>query len=360
MTCGDQQGAGAADNGGGSSGNSGNSGGAGQIIGTPPTGSWNNATSNLAGMKAGFANMTYASAKPDEDKVISGLSELGLWESSDGGQSWQAMGTGVDSAIIPNRPSSIQYDPEHPHVFWESGSYGSGVFRTDDNGVTFFQLGTFGGTDAISIDFADPDRQTMLASGHEEGHLLRRSVDGGSNWEEIGTANLPSEVGACNYPLVLNDEIFLFSCSRFGGGSMWGILGSLDGGETWTVQGKIPASREALLASDGTIFWSGEGGGLLRSADQGQTWTSIPIEKLLEVHPIELPDGRIATLTEQYVIVSEDKGLTWSPVTSATPFRGEGLTYSEQQQAFFIWRASTTETVPDDSLARYDWDFAAP
>ncbi|HEY0469247.1 MAG TPA: sialidase family protein, partial [Polyangiaceae bacterium] len=103
-----------------------------------------------------------------------------------------------------------------------------------------------------------------------------------------------------------------------------------------------------------------EGGGLLRSSDQGQSWTSIPVEKLAEVHPIELPDGRIATLTEQYVIVSADKGQTWTPVTSATPFRGEGLTYSKQQQAFFVWRATTTEGVPEDSLVRYDWDFAAP
>ncbi|HEY0469141.1 MAG TPA: hypothetical protein VGC79_33340, partial [Polyangiaceae bacterium] len=73
MTCGGEQGAGAADNGGGTAGSSSNPGGAGQIIGTPPTGSWSNATSNLTGMKAGFANMTYASAKPDEDKLISGL-----------------------------------------------------------------------------------------------------------------------------------------------------------------------------------------------------------------------------------------------------------------------------------------------
>jgi photosystem II stability/assembly factor-like uncharacterized protein len=357
MSCGDQ-GAGAADNGGGSAGSSSNPGGAGQIIGTPPTGSWSTATSNLTGMKAGFANVTYASAKPDEDKMIAGLSELGLWESSDGGESWQAMGTGTDSATIPNRPSAIQYDPKDSQVFWESGSYGSGVFRTDDKGVTFSQLGTFGGTDLISIDFTDPDRQTMLASGHEEGHLLRRSVDGGSSWEEI-TDNVSDEVGGCNFPLVLDDKTFLFTCSKFGGGSISGILGSVDGGETWTVQGAAPGSREALLASDGTVFWSGEGGGLLRSSDQGQSWTSIPIDKVLEVHPIELPDGRIATLTEQYVIVSADKGQTWTPVTSATPIRGEGLTYSKQQQAFFIWHATTTEGVPEDSLQRYDWDFAA-
>ena len=44
--------------------------------------------------------------------------------------------------MITNRPSAIVYDPEHADTFWEAGIYnGGGVYKTEDNGKTFVQLG---------------------------------------------------------------------------------------------------------------------------------------------------------------------------------------------------------------------------
>ena len=88
---------------------------------SPSQGNWVNVTSNLAGMASECGNMTYVSAKPNEDLVIAGVAQRGLWGSTDGGMSWHQLGAGGGSATITNRPGSIIYDPVRSDVFWESG-----------------------------------------------------------------------------------------------------------------------------------------------------------------------------------------------------------------------------------------------
>jgi len=46
---------------------------------SPSQGNWVNVTSNLAGMASECGNMTYVSAKPNEDLVIAGVAQRGLW-----------------------------------------------------------------------------------------------------------------------------------------------------------------------------------------------------------------------------------------------------------------------------------------
>ena len=326
------------------------------ILGTIPSAPWNAATGNLDGMPAGYGSICYVSPKPDEDLLITGISAAGLWASRDGGQSWQLLGTKPGSAPVPNRPNLITYDPEHPEVFWEAGPYGEGVFQTKDNGDTFERLGKLENNDAIGIDFTDPNRQTLVASGHEQGHILYRTTDGGSNWQDI-SGTFPPDANACNYPVLVDGQTYLVGCSQFGGG-LGGIYRTVDSGASWERVSEVSAWASPLLSSDGSIYWPIESdNGLLRSTDQGLTWSRVIAGSTLTVHPLELPDGRIVTITKECAIASSDHGATWRRVSSQLPFVPAGIAYSTFQKAFFVWYLSPTGAVPGDSIMRFDFDF---
>src|SRR4051812_43353187 len=131
-----------------------------------PSGTWKNVTHNLAGMASECGNVSVLSAKPERDRLITDVAQHGLWASDNGGDSWTAIGTTGDP--ITNRAIRIVYDPTHPTTYWESGIYnGFGVYRTDDDGVTFRHLGDSTHNDCVSLDFTDPQRRTLLAGGHE-------------------------------------------------------------------------------------------------------------------------------------------------------------------------------------------------
>jgi photosystem II stability/assembly factor-like uncharacterized protein len=308
-------------------------------------------TGALANMTSECGNMSNLSAKPDEDLLIAGIAQLGLWASRDGG-AWQAMGTGDGSAPITNRTSAIVYDPVVSTRFWESGIYNAGgVYETTDDGMTFSALGTVHHCDLVSIDFTDPNRQTLLAGGHEETQTVYLSTNGGTTWTNVG-GGLPA-TAECTNPLIIDSQTFLVGCTNSG------IYRTTDGAVTWTQVTKSGGSSAPLRASDGTIYWAGSASGLTSSTDEGQHWTDpVGTGTLTGVHPIELPGGTLATLSTQSVVVSSDRGTTWSPASTALPYGDAvGLVYSSQRKAFYIWHftcANGPVLVPTDAIMRFD------
>jgi hypothetical protein len=333
-----------------------------------PTGTWANNTGNLANMPSQCGNMSHLGAKPDEDLLIAGVAGDGLWGSTDGGQSWSLLGSGTNAtAPITNRTSAIVFDPDVTSRYWESGLYNStGVYETTNDGTGFLPLGDSHHCDLVSIDFTDPNRQTLLAGGHEQPQTLNRSTDGGMTWTSIG-AGLPPNTN-CTFPLVIDAHTYLVGCGGFGGG-VTGVWRSTDSGMTWASMTTLGAYFAPLVASDGSIYWSSPNdAGMARSTDQGQTWTSVIAApySVVTIPPIELPDGRIATLGpstgNQYVIVSSDQGATWKPVTPALPYTDAyGVTYSSQRKAFYVWHWScgsdTNVPVPTDAILSYPFDY---
>lgn len=347
-------------------------GGLGQGGGTQTEGEWVNVTSNLANRQTACGNTSVLSAKPDEDLIIVGLAEAGLWGTRDGGETWQELAQGDDSVPVANVPSGIVYDPEDADTFWESGIYGvSGIYRTQDGGDTFEQLGAVHHNDFVSIDFSDPDRQTLLATGHEQGHTLHRSQDGGQTWESIG-ANIPPNAKTCMFPHVVSHDTYLLGC---GGGVVHmegdaGIYRSTDAGQSWSRVSTHGGASPPLITSDGTLYWAAErGSGLAMSTDAGESWSLVVGDGVVSsVGPVELPDGRIATVGAAEgplgaqitrLVVSDDGGETWAPVSPNVPFQPLGLVYSAYQRAFFIWYANCDTKVQPDAIQRYDFDYEA-
>ncbi len=323
--------------------------------GMPEPAVWVEAVGNLSGRSSGCGNagnVNFLSAKPDEDLVILSIFQDGLWGSRDGGLTWTALGAGKESALVSNTPTTIVYDPDHPKTFWESGIYGPGVYRTDDDGLNFQQLGMTTHNEYLSIDFQDADRHFMMMGGHEQGGTLYRSTDGGMNWDSIGDA-VPGDCTQSTYPVVLDHDNYLLGCHD----SIWATS---DAGQTWSLSNSYGGATPPLITSTGTIYWTVQlNGGLVESDDNGQTWNrALGGGVLFSLTPIELPDGSLAAIgTQNAIMRSTDGGMGWTAVTPALSFTPSGLIYSAQEKAFFVWQAKCDTAVAKDAVLRYDIAF---
>ena len=340
------------------SGGRGGSGAAGSSAGAPPS-AWANATGNLAGLASECGNLTLVSATPGTMTVIAGVAKVGLFASKDRGAKWDALGKGSGSATITNRPSSIVYDPEDATTFWESGIYnGGGVYRTNDAGEAFEQLGDVTHNDLVSIDFGDPDRKTLLVGGHEQKQTLYLSTDGGTSFEQIGK-NLPADSHFSSNPLVLDQDSFLLGSCGYGDGAC-GIYRSTDRGAHWDRVSELPAQARPLVATDGTLYWSLiYDGGIARSDDGGSSWTKAS-DNIVTGYPVELPDGRILALRGTHVVVSSDQASTWTEVGDALPWKPSGVTYSVAAKTLFVWHWDCGDKVLDDAILSAGFDYTVP
>jgi photosystem II stability/assembly factor-like uncharacterized protein len=336
------------------------------LIAYPP-GSWINVTSNLANIPSTCASLTSVSSKPDEDLLIAGVAAVGIYGSRDGGSTWQELSASSGTGQIVNRMTAMVYDPQVSMRYWEVGIYGGSPFVTNDDGVTWTQLGTISHTDLLSIDFSDPARKTLLAGGHELAQTLSRSTDSGMTWTNIG-GGLPMKTN-CTLPLVLDAQTYLVGCGGYGGGPT-GVYRTIDGGAAWKQVTSSGGGAPPLRAADGAIYWVGSNNGMTRSLDNGQTWTdvlgygTITSSPSGPPQPVELPGNRIAVLGTNYVMVSSDQGKNWAPGSGPLPITPNellhGLAYSSQRKAFYVWHNTCTFNgpvpVPTDAVMRFDFE----
>jgi hypothetical protein len=340
--------------------------------GAEPIGKWQEATHNLANLKSSCGGMALVSAHPTEDFVVVSIVGRGLWASTDGTQSWYALGTGALSTIQKNVATQIVYDPDDPAVFWEAGNSGSaGIFKTTDAGKHLAVVGTSSSVESISIDFNDPNRQTILAGGSQQIQTVNLSTDGGATFQSVGD-RVPIEADVSTFPLLIDPTTFLIGCpSRIGNGATTGVYRSENSGGTWALASTLGGTAPPLVASDGSIYWaSPNGGGIAKSMNQGQTFEQLVRPGFLQsATPVELPDGRLAALSLHHVVVSDDDGATWHFVTPAFPFGSSvvpsGFVYSVPEKAFFLWHSScnpdnTAPTlVAHDAIVRFPYDYSA-
>jgi photosystem II stability/assembly factor-like uncharacterized protein len=322
-----------------------------EALPTAPAGDpkWVNVTGNVGGEKWGYAGVCTIACVPGADRVIAGVSERGLWASTDGGATWTPLGAD-DEVKITNRPSRIIFDPKDANTFWTSGCYGPGVFRTDDGGKTFQRLGNVTHVDGLAIDFADPKRQTLLVGLHEQIRSLMKSTDGGKTWQNIGM-NLPEKTNHSTEPILLDARTYLINTAGWLREHSFGIYRTEDGGTAWTKVSDLGAADRPLVASDGAIYWVYLwGGGVIKSTDRGKTWRKLsgPIKRV----PIELPGGLLLAATGKQLYASADGGETWRPCGPPTTFDAAAAAYNAKRNCLFISRSSDKK-IPD-AIARLD------
>jgi photosystem II stability/assembly factor-like uncharacterized protein len=133
--------------------------------------------------------------------------------------------------------------------------YGS-AGHSGDGGRTW-QASKTGHLDYGAVDWSDTGK-ALLAIGHESGGKLLYSIDAGKEWKTLGKGY--SAAG-------LFDAKTLMTFSK-----EQGLVRSTDGGETWMKVSDERLAAPVMVEFKGTGYWLGEKG-LLVSKDKGATWS---------------------------------------------------------------------------------------
>jgi photosystem II stability/assembly factor-like uncharacterized protein len=256
-----------------------------------------------------------------------------------------------------------------------AGSYGEGIFRSEDGGRSWQEANEGLMVTALRTFLNDPKHEGAVLCGCEPGRGFR-TRDKGNSWEElIGIRTVPGSedwflpysprAGALrNYWSPPGRPDHLLAAIEVGG-----LLESHDGGETWGqidlygndiqdddihyVSGH-PENPDLLLLALGWAVLPGrkvapdELGGVGLSEDGGKTWRKVLREEYTRAvlipptHPNLILAGPAKAVGRQgRILVSEDGGESWKPAS-------EGLQKSaEEPMADMVERF---QPAPDGSI----------
>ncbi|HEV8244630.1 MAG TPA: hypothetical protein VGP93_02550 [Polyangiaceae bacterium] len=333
-------------------------------VDTAPGPEWVNSTGNLANMASSCGTVGKVLSKPCSSAVFATVANAGVWSTTDRGQTWTALGTGAGSVPILNHAFAMMFDPEHYDVIWESGLHnGSGAYTSTDAGVTFTRLGTMTDSQAISVDFTDPARKTMMVGTHGFSQAAYLSTDSGVSWNNVGL-NVPTTASHTETPLIIDSTTYLLGCNQ--GDSGWGIYRTTDSGATWAMKADYNVSHFGgpLFASSGSIFWPiWNDTAFPKSTDLGETWTNIAENgEVVGITPIELPDGSIVVVGKDHLLRSKDDGATFTPIGDPLPYNlavnaAGSVTYNPLTKTFFLSHWECTDNVATNAIMSAGFDY---
>jgi len=226
-------------------------------------------------------------------------SERGIFRTSDGGKTWVKVLSkdentgGIDIVFDPHNPNIVfasLWQARRQPWFFSSGGPGSGLYRSEDNGVTWKHLEGNGLPDGIlgkigvAVSGADSNRVYAIIEAKEGG--LYRSDDAGQHWSRVNedgrfrqrawyfskvyadpksadtvylvnTGLFRSVDGGKNFTLLParhGDHHGLWidptNPDRIGNVSDGGVSISTDGAKTWTTQNNQPTAQFYHVAVD--------------------------------------------------------------------------------------------------------------
>ena len=232
--------------------------------------------------------------------------DSGVYESTDGGESWKAFsgmrGARIDSlAMSPTGNSTL------------AAGTSKGVFVSKDGGATWTRISRADDVEmqditALAFDPANPD---VLYAGTP--HLPWKTMDGGASWHSISAGLIDdSDIFSIRVDPKNPRLVFASACS--------GIYRSDSGGEAWIKIHGIPGThrRTHVIAEDprnsDTIF-AGTTLGLFKSPDGGKTWLHLNSEQVNWM-VFDPQDPRTLYLATEFagILKSTDSGATLHPV----------------------------------------------
>ncbi len=214
------------------------------------------------------------------------VTDRGVFRSVDEGETWASVGEGVgepydlfgtsESVWVARRRGAVagldvarKLDAGVVTVMLElapksilAGSFGKGVFRSTDGGVTWAP--SIQGLATTEVTSLAPVKSDVLAGTYGGG--VFRSSDQGVTWTSSSEGLEDLEVQA----LASVGETHVLAGCRLG------LFVSADAGRTWKRQeGALGKDNVQVLAADakGRAFAGTWGNGLYRSEDAGKTWS---------------------------------------------------------------------------------------
>jgi photosystem II stability/assembly factor-like uncharacterized protein len=231
----------------------------------------------------------------------------GLFESKDGGRSWQQVP--LPKASVAVRGFAICHGEPANMI---AGTL-AGVFLTSDGGLTWRQVGAeieaFRQVESVAIDPVDP-RRLLIGTWH----LGYRSNDSGATWTQNDRGMIPdSDVFSIAIDPRDTKNVFASACT--------GLYRSIDRGTSWRRLKVFPNSflvRALTVYIDpgnSELVYGGTTEGLFVSRNSGQNWNRITRTDLtVNTIQVDPANNKVILLgTEFYGIMrSEDGGVSWT------------------------------------------------
>jgi photosystem II stability/assembly factor-like uncharacterized protein len=236
---------------------------------------------------------------PHDTKVIyAGTTHL-PWRTTDGGEHWQSIHSGMldDSDVF-----SVVVDPKNPEIVLSSAC--SGAYRSTTAGTAWSRMPTPHG--AFRTYFVALSPSNTIFAGTTLG--LFRSIDEGKTWIKVTTDPIKS--------IAFDGSRVLMASLR------GGLLISGNGGETVHAVNQGFSNRSlAMMTSAGGVLYAssvyepGEGG-LFRSQDFGATWNHIAPQQaagnILVLAAKPTNPKVVFAATHDAFFASKDGGVTWT------------------------------------------------
>jgi photosystem II stability/assembly factor-like uncharacterized protein len=223
-------------------------------------------------------------ARPE--RILAGTCPPGIWYSSDRGASWERARTTMTRdcpRIRHNRVTSLLGHPDDPDTLW-AGVEIDGVHFSCDGGRTWSPLGDGLSSRDIHGLARVPtcDGETLLASTNND---LNRSTDGGNTWQPLRVnRSLPWPYCRGLAQKVGDPLTVLMGTGDGPPGAEGSVARSADGGITWELA-RLPGRTNstvwnfAVHSSDPELIYAASvSGQVYRSADGGASWQKLARE----------------------------------------------------------------------------------
>lgn len=245
--------------------------------------------------------IAFAVDPDDRSKYYVAVASGGVWKTVNAGTTFTPVFDGEGAFSI----GSIALDPKNPATVWvgtgernsqRSVAYGDGVYRSDDGGRSWRNMGlkTSEHIGRIAIDPRDSNvvfvaaQGPLWAPGGERG--LYKTTDGGKTWKQVISISENTGVTDIAIDPANPDTMYAASWQRrrhfyslINGGPESAIYKSTDGGNTWArVRSGLPPGDLGRIglsispANTNVVYATVEAGaalsGIFRSNDRGATW----------------------------------------------------------------------------------------
>src|SRR5882762_2376698 len=252
--------------------------------------------------------------RPSSHEVYAGMG-FGdrFWRSGDQANTWiHAIGL-----FSHDSEHGVAADPVNSRTVYLA-AYGQGVYRSDDNGLSWFN------PDSLRHTLQNLFVRHLVAWPGQSGHLyvgsgggVYESTDGGFTWKP-DTLGLPPSFSVRSLALVPGSPATLYA-----GSDSSGVYRSIDGGLNWVAKSSgITSSFIHDLLVDSVrplTVYAATDSGVFRSTTSGDTWaaarTGLPkCEVRALAQDLVHPSAIFCAVYGVGVFESLDGALSWTPV----------------------------------------------